>query len=115
MHGSRGQVGLTAPNVIMEESYQNENLGLDVGPSPFLRAASHDVLPRSTSNDPTPSESPAPSNSGELAKRRVHGHKRASSLSDLSRCSFEPSFILPCRRLMQLDQRLPATDGYGSA
>lgn len=84
----------------MEESYQNENLGLDVGPSPFLRAASHDVLPRSTSNDPTPSESPAPSHSGELAKKKVHGHKRASSLSDLSRCAFEPTHILPCRRLM---------------
>lgn len=83
----------------MEESYQNENLGLDVGPSPFLRAASHDVLPRSTSTDPTPSESPAPSNSGELAKRRVHGHKRASSLSDLSRFAFKLFYILPCRGL----------------
>ena len=90
----------------MEESYQNENLGLDVGPSPFLRAASHDVLPRSTSNDPTPSESPAPSHSGELAKKKVHGHKRASSLSDLSRCAFEPTHILPCRRLMLAHQSL---------
>ncbi|CAK0731625.1 hypothetical protein CVIRNUC_000020 [Coccomyxa viridis] len=69
----------------MEESYQNENLGIHVGPSPFLRAASHDVLPRSTSNDPVAMESPAPSNSGELAKRRTHAHKRASSLTDLAR------------------------------
>ena len=71
----------------MEESYQNENLGIHVGPSPFLRAASHDVLPRSTSNDPVAMESPAPSNSGELAKRRTHAHKRASSLTDLARCT----------------------------
>lgn len=69
----------------MVERYENVNLNLDVGPSPFERASSHGALPRTSSVEQTAPEGPVATHSGELARRRLPGHKRASSLSDLSR------------------------------
>jgi hypothetical protein len=77
----------------MVERYENVNLDVDVGPSPFERASSHGALPRTSSVEHTAPEGPVLSHSGELARRRLPGHKRASSLSDLSRCV---AYILPC-------------------
>ncbi len=69
----------------MVERYEVVNLDLEE--SPFLRASSNGVLPRSTSVEQTPLEPPGATYSGELMRRRLpgQGHKRASSLSDLSR------------------------------
>ena len=69
----------------MVERYENVNLDMDVGPSPFERASSHGALPRTSSVEQTAPEGPVLTHSGELARRKLPGHKRASSLSDLSR------------------------------
>lgn len=69
----------------MVERYENIKVDMDVGPSPFERASSHGALPRTSSVEQTTPEGPVLTHSGELARRRLPGHKRASSLSDLSR------------------------------
>ena len=69
----------------MVERYEVTGLDADVAPSPFERASSHGALPRSSSVEQASSEAAHASYSGELARRRLPGHKRASSLSDLSR------------------------------
>ncbi|EIE18073.1 hypothetical protein COCSUDRAFT_26470 [Coccomyxa subellipsoidea C-169] len=74
----------------MVERSENINLDMDVGPSPFERASSHGALPRTSSVEQTVAEGPVSTHSGELARRRLPGHKRASSLSDLSRQGSNP-------------------------
>jgi hypothetical protein len=85
----------------MVERYENVNLDLNLGPSPFERASSHGALPRASSVEQAQSDGPAATLSGELAKRRLPGHKRASSLSDLSR--YDPA-ILPCTSTQCLEE-----------
>lgn len=84
----------------MVERYENVNLDVDVGPSPFERASSHGALPRTSSVEQTAHEGPVLSHSGELARRRLPGHKRASSLSDLSRYT-QTSCPVELRLLME--------------
>lgn len=81
----------------MVERYENLNLDMDVGPSPFERASSHGALPRTSSVEQTAPEGPVSTHSGELARRRLPGHKRASSLSDLSRYSGTSYPVLSCQ------------------